>query len=238
MIWKSMRNVTREHKRRQTFVFLTEVWRWAIASYVQLISVMCMGSQHSMPAACEPFISLTPCVASLLGKKWFIPHAMTGRKIPHMFSKAIREGLVSTSPSSIRLHWPFDMHTWISSAEALWHRQPVEGPIGRQGESTSLPPTLICSFEWWDVARGTHSGTDHLEVMYHWDIISQTTGKHFRTTKVTPSLWNYNAGTGWFDVNDREISNRWIMLDKSGSTYSNSKKNLNKWANDKSRISP
>lgn len=49
----------------------------------------------------------------------------------------------------------------------------MDGPIGRQAESTSLPPTLIHEFKWWDVAKAMQSGMDHLEVVHYLNISSQ-----------------------------------------------------------------
>lgn len=74
----------------------------------------------------------------------------------------------------ICFHWPFDMHTWISLSKPLWHQHSVNGPIGRQAESTSLPPTLIHEFKWWDAAKAMQSGMDHLEVVHYLNISSQT----------------------------------------------------------------
>ena len=86
------------------------------------------------------------------------------------------------------------MHTRISLSKALWHQQSVNGPIGRQAESTSLPPSLIHRFEWWDVAKAMHTGADHLEVVYHWNIIRQTPREatlHNKAVHLCRHRWMY-----------------------------------------------
>lgn len=154
--------------------FLTKVWERDIASNIEQISLTCMVNQLSMPATRKPFISFTLCMSSLWVSSNLYHRLWQAEKYLACFQKRYERGLPKRpcSPSiSIGL---FDMHTWISLFKALWHQYSVNGPIGRQAESTSLPPTLIYKFEWWDVAKAMHSGTDHSEVVYHYNIISQT----------------------------------------------------------------
>lgn len=99
----------------------------------------------------------------------------------HVFKSDMREACLNVpvlhlSPLAFRYA---HLNLFIPGSLAL---VPVDGPIGRQAESTSLPPTFICGFEWWDVARGICSGADHLEVMYHWNIISRT---HMKTISLS-----------------------------------------------------
>lgn len=88
---------------------------------------------------------------------------MTGRKNTSHNFKAERARLAIVPLFSICFQWPFDMHNPISLSKAPWHRWSADVPIGRQTESSSLPPTLIRTLKWWDVAKQMHGGTHPFE---------------------------------------------------------------------------
>lgn len=113
--------------------------------------------------------------------------------------------------------------------------------MGRQAGSTSLPPTLIHRFEWWDGANAMHGGTNCLEVVCHRNIITciyRKTSRYTMQAKLfclldnrdskctnkasVPSLikerkrgWRNNAKVEIWTQNlwkDRWAWNRWMIL--------------------------
>lgn len=82
-----------------------------------------------------------------------------------MFSEADTAGLAVAPLFFICFQWPFDMHNPISLSKAPWHCWSADVPIGRQAGSSSLPPTLIRTLEWWNVAKQMHGGTDPFEAV-------------------------------------------------------------------------
>lgn len=82
-----------------------------------------------------------------------------------MFSEADTAGLAVEPLFFICFQWPFDMHNPISLSKAPWHCWSADVPIGKQAGSSSLPPTLIRTLEWWNVAKQMHGGTDPFEAV-------------------------------------------------------------------------
>lgn len=90
----------------------------------------------------------------------------------HVFKGSAR-GALSKRPCPLSVSIGLSMCILESlQLSSPWHPHPVDGPTGRQTESTSPPPTFICRLEQWDVAGGRYRGTDHLVLMYHWNTIS------------------------------------------------------------------